>query len=448
MQSAVSLQTNLIKTSMLSSILAGIFALILLVGISVYQTMSVQDQIMDEIADMLMVSDLSSNNGSQVDELSDEFDIQYQLQFQQKVLTQSKDFPSTQLHSDTSMQILHDEEFSIVWLNHELWRRYSTDDSETELMVKMYQPLNIRFEDLLSSFLSYSLIILVLWLLQWGILNFAVKKQFKPLHALSQEIAEKNAIDLTAIQPQQPELKELQPIVSQLNKLFTRLEQSLVAEQRFTADASHELRSPLSAIKMRLQVLNRKFSHIPELSLQLDRIQNDINRGTQVLENLLLLARLDPTDSSQLPQDWITLDLLVTDAVQALEPLTIEKQINLHIDTEEIKVYGNAELIFTCIRNLIDNAIRYTPSLGNVYIHTSYMNNWIILEIENDGDEIPSETLARLGERFYRVLGTKTQGSGLGLSICKKVIELHQGKIEFKQSQLGGLKVTVFFKGG
>lgn len=448
MQSAVSLQTNLIKTSMLSSILAGIFALILLVGISVYQTMSVQDQIMDEIADMLMVSDLSSNNGSQVDELSDEFDIQYQLQFQQKVLTQSKDFPSTPLHSDTSMQILHDEEFSIVWLNHELWRRYSTDDSETELMVKMYQPLNIRFEDLLSSFLSYSLIILVLWLLQWGILNFAVKKQFKPLHALSQEIAEKNAIDLTAIQPQQPELKELQPIVSQLNKLFTRLEQSLVAEQRFTADASHELRSPLSAIKMRLQVLNRKFSHIPELSLQLDRIQNDVNRGTQVLENLLLLARLDPTDSSQLPQDWITLDLLVTDAVQALEPLTIEKQINLHIDTEEIKVYGNAELIFTCIRNLIDNAIRYTPSLGNVYIHTSYMNNWIILEIENDGDEIPSETLARLGERFYRVLGTKTQGSGLGLSICKKVIELHQGKIEFKQSQLGGLKVTVFFKGG
>ena len=288
----------------------------------------------------------------------------------------------------------------------------------------------------------------MLWLLQWGILNFAVKKQFKPLHALSQEIAEKNAIDLTAIQPQQPELKELQPIVSQLNKLFTRLEQSLVAEQRFTADASHELRSPLSAIKMRLQVLNRKFSHIPELSLQLDRIQNDVNRGTQVLENLLLLARLDPTDSSQLPQDWITLDLLVLDAVQALEPLTIEKQINLHIDTEEIKVYGNAELIFTCIRNLIDNAIRYTPSLGNVYIHTSYMNNWIILEIENDGDEIPSETLARLGERFYRVLGTKTQGSGLGLSICKKVIELHQGKIEFKQSQLGGLKVTVFFKGG
>lgn len=448
MQSAVSLQTNLIKTSMLSSILAGIFALILLVGISVYQTMSVQDQIMDEIADMLMVSDLSSNNGSQVDELSDEFDIQYQLQFQQKVLTQSQDFPSTQLHSDASTQILHDEEFSIVWLNHELWRRYSTDDSETELMVKMYQPLNIRFEDLLSSFLSYSLIILVLWLLQWGILNFAVKKQFKPLHALSQEIAEKNAIDLTAIQPQQPELKELQPIVSQLNKLFTRLEQSLVAEQRFTADASHELRSPLSAIKMRLQVLNRKFSHIPELSLQLDRIQNDVNRGTQVLENLLLLARLDPTDSSQLPQDWIVLDLLVMDAVQALEPLTIEKQINLHIDTEEIKVYGNAELIFTCIRNLIDNAIRYTPSLGSVYIHTSYMNNWIILEIENDGDEIPSETLARLGERFYRVLGTKTQGSGLGLSICKKVIELHQGKIEFKQSQLGGLKVTVFFKGG
>jgi len=283
----------------------------------------------------------------------------------------------------------------------------------------------------------------LLWLVQWLILHFSVKRQFKAVHQLSREISAKNAEDLTLIQQQIPELKELQPIVWQLNQLLQRLEQSLLAEQRFTADASHELRSPLSAIQMRLQVLKRKY---PELEQDLASIQNDVNRGTQVLENLLLLARLDPANSSQLPKSNVDLKMVTNDALQALQPFAAEKNIQIQTQlVENLVMVANEKLIFSCIRNVLDNAIRYAQKEGHVFIHLQQKYPYIILSIEDDGLGVSDEILARLGERFYRALGTKTQGSGLGLSICQKIMQLHAGKIHFSKSEYGGLKVELLF---
>ena len=310
----------------------------------------------------------------------------------------------------------------------------------------MIQPLDIRFKDLSQSFIGYLFILFSLWLMQWGISHFLIKKQFRPIQQLSKDIAEKSAHDLSLIDQPQPELKELQPMIKQLNQMLTRLDQALVAEQRFTADASHELRSPLSAIQMRLQLLQRQYAEIPELKSQLQLIQNDVKRGTQVLENLLLLARLDPMDEVQLPRTWISVDTLTQDVFKALEPLINEKNIKIHIDGENCKIYANAELIFICIRNLMDNAIRYSPVGGNIYISFGHLNNQIFFEIENDGQGVTQDVLDRLGERFYRALGTQTQGSGLGLSICKKIIALHQGQIEFKSSEYGGLNVILYLR--
>lgn len=442
-QSAVSLQSKLIKTSMLSSVVAGFVAFILLIGLSIYQTMQVQDEIMDEIADMLMISDLSTTSGSQIDELSEEFDIQYQLSNQTMLLTQSAQFD---LHAQDQKKSNQQEGYSYIWFEHKLWRSYQAFDHETKLNVLVTQPLDIRFKDLSQSFISYLFILFSLWLMQWGISHFLIKKQFRPIQQLSKDIAEKSAHDLSLIDQPQPELKELQPMIKQLNQMLTRLDQSLIAEQRFTADASHELRSPLSAIQMRLQLLQRQYTEIPELKSQLQLIQNDVNRGTQVLENLLLLARLDPMDEVQLPRTWISVDTLTQDVLKTLEPLVDEKQIQIHIDGEDCKIYANTELIFICIRNLMDNAIRYSPIHGHIYICFGHLNNQIFFEIENDGQSVTQDVLDCLGERFYRALGTQTQGSGLGLSICKKIIALHQGQIEFKSSEYGGLNVTLYLR--
>ena len=439
MPKTVSLQTKLIKTSLFSSILTGLLALLLFVLISLYQTMQVQDQIMDEIADMLLISDITTHSGQQVDELSDEFDIQYQLKDQQHILTESKEFPLEQQNSKLQTQASNG--YRYIWQDQQLWRMYSAEDAELNMSVTMLQPVGERFKELAQNVMGYSLVLILLWFMQWLILHFAVKRQFKVIQQLSKNIAEKNADDLAPIQQQVPELKELQPMVLQLNQLLQRLKQSLLAEQRFTADASHELRSPLSAIQMRLQVLKRKY---PDLNQDLASIQNDVSRGTQVLENLLLLARLDPTNTNQLPKIYVNLQAVVSDVIQALQPFALEKniQITTHI-ADGLSIFANEKLIFTCMRNLVDNAIRYAGQGGHVFIDVQQRQQNVVMTIADDGQSLTEEVLQRLGERFYRALGTKTQGSGLGLSICQKIMQLHAGEIHFSKSGYGGLQVTL-----
>ena len=439
MPKTVSLQTKLIKTSLFSSILTGLLALLLFVLISLYQTMQVQDQIMDEIADMLLISDITTHSGQQVDELSDEFDIQYQLKDQQHILTESKEFPLKQQNSKLQTQASNG--YRYIWQDQQLWRMYSAEDAELNMSVTMLQPVGERFKELAQNVMGYSLVLILLWFMQWLILHFAVKRQFKVIQQLSKNIAEKNADDLAPIQQQVPELKELQPMVLQLNQLLQRLKQSLLAEQRFTADASHELRSPLSAIQMRLQVLKRKY---PDLNQDLVSIQNDVSRGTQVLENLLLLARLDPTNTHQLPKIDVNLQAIVSDVIQALQPFALEKniQITTHI-ADDLSIFANEKLIFTCMRNLVDNAIRYAGQDGHVFIDVQQTNQSVVMTIADDGQALTEDILQRLGERFYRALGTKTQGSGLGLSICQKIMQLHAGEIHFSKSGYGGLQVTL-----
>ena len=441
MPKTVSLQTKLIKTSLFSSILTGLLALLLFVLISLYQTMQMQDQIMDEIADMLLIADITTHSGQQVDELSDEFDIQYQLKDQQHILTESKEFPLEQQNSKLQMQASNG--YRYIWQDQQLWRMYSAEDAELNMSVTMLQPVGERFKELAQNVMGYSLVLILLWFMQWLILHFAVKRQFKVIQQLSKNIAEKNADDLAPIQQQVPELKELQPMVLQLNQLLQRLKQSLLAEQRFTADASHELRSPLSAIQMRLQVLKRKY---PDLNQDLASIQNDVSRGTQVLENLLLLARLDPTNTHQLPKIDVNLQAIVCDVIQALQPFALEKniQITTHI-ADDLSIFANEKLIFTCVRNLVDNAIRYAGQGGHVFIDVQQRHQNVVMTIADDGQSLTEEILQRLGERFYRALGTKTQGSGLGLSICQKIMQLHAGEIHFSKSGYGGLQVTLQF---
>ncbi|MCH4245629.1 sensor histidine kinase [Acinetobacter gerneri] len=441
MAKMISLQRKLLQTSMLGSVVAGVIALILLVGISIYQTMSVQDEIMDEISDMLLISDLTANSGQQVDELSSEFDIEYQLRMNQHVLTQS-----TQYSFPQDQFITQKDEYSYIWYKKRIWRSYHAKNEDHNMQVQVLQPLHVRFEEMLQSFLGYTAVLLFLWCLQWLITHFSIKRQFQTLHQLSREISEKNAEDLSPIQQKEPELEELQPMIKQLNQLLARLEDALIREQRFTADASHELRSPLSAIQMRLQVLKRKYSDVaPEIKQDLIQIQQDVDRGTRILENLIMLARLDPTQSTQVVMTKVYLPQLIDEVMSALAPFAEQKNIQFHLEIMPSEIKANQELIFICIRNLLDNAIRYAEFGGNIYIHLNSDQQNSILTIEDDGKKLTEQVINRLGERFYRALGTKTQGSGLGLSICKKIIELHHASIQFSPSEYHGLKVQLNF---
>ena len=439
----ISLQKRLVKTSVLSSVAAGAVAFVLLVGISIYQSMSMQDEIMDEIADALLLVHPNQNEGAHITQLSDEFDLQYQLIHRQKVVLQSDSFELASMVNFLDMQHEH---FDYVWFQHALWRSYQSFDQDTQMQVVIYQPMQVRFEKILSSFAIYAVLLMVLWLLQWLFSHFAIARQFKVMQMLSKKIADKSAQDLTPITQNEPTIDELQPIILQLNQLLQRLDQSLQAEQRFTADASHELRSPLSAIQLRLQVLQRKYQDQPQFTQELQLIQQDVSRGTQVLENLLLLARLDPTDTADLPLSSLNLSQQVLEVWNNLEIFKQQKQIQLVSNLEPCWVKVNTELMTVCLRNLLDNAIRYSQPHGRVYIQVTAEQQQGYLCIENEGEGVDSDTISRLGERFYRALGSKTTGSGLGLSICKKIVQLHHASIDFSVSSYGGLKVELYFR--
>ncbi|EXA66208.1 HAMP domain protein [Acinetobacter baumannii 348935] len=438
MKAPISLQSRLIQHAMFSSILAGFLAWLLLLGISSYQAIDLHDDLMEEISELLL-GDVNQAKNTQVDEISEQFDIQYALLLNQQVLTTSID---DELINE--IPLAQKNGFHFDYENGHFIRILIAEDQD--LKVKVVQPLSVRFDELWQTTLGFAGILFILWILQWLILRFAIKRQLKPLNKISREIGSKSALDLSPVQSPDPEITELQPIVRQLNAMLSRLEKSLAAEQRFTADASHELRSPLSAIQMRLQVLKRKYQEDAQLRQALQMIQNDVNRGTQILENLLLLARLDPEHAEQLPKQQVNLKVLVQDVLQALQPFAQEKEIHWNLKLEDAVIEANAELIFSCIRNLVDNAIRYTPMQGQVEIRTIVESQNLQVVIENSGEGIQADVLQRLGERFYRALGTRTQGSGLGLSICQKIMQLHTAKIDYAPSGLGGLKVSLIFQ--
>jgi two-component system, OmpR family, sensor histidine kinase QseC len=433
MNTAISLQDRLLKSSILSSIIAGLLALIVFLALSIYHTMQIHDEIMDEVADMLVTSDLSRHTGEHIDEITEEFAIEYALKTNDLVLVTSPHFKLDHVQSTKG--------YALRWESGQLWRSYVLN--ENRMQAQVYQPLWLRVQDLIAPLLWFIGTLALLWLIQWLLVRIAIQRQFRSLELLSQHIAQKNAQDLTPILSPQTEFLELQPILNQLNQLLGRLDQSLHAEQRFTADASHELRSPLSAIQMRLQVLKRKYQDQAQLRQDLQPIQNDVARSTQVLENLLLLARLDPSQAQHLPKTRCDLQQICLEVLEALLPFIEEKQIDLDVQLSEFYLEANRELLFTCIRNLLDNAVRYSPVAGAIKIHIDVEQKSIC--ICNTGEQISAEVMAHLGERFYRALGNQSTGSGLGISICQKIVALHAARLTFEAQAQGGLKVRIDF---
>lgn len=437
----LSLQSQLVKTTMWSSVVVGLLALSLLTIFSVYHNMSVQDEIMDEISDTLLVSDLSQHSMKQFDELSDEFDIQYELLSSGQLLTHSHSYQH-ELFEQGNLS----EGFSYFWFDGQLWRSLAAQQEDSQLQVEVFQPISTRIEEVLKALAGYSGLMVLFWLLQWVIVSWRTEQQLAALNLLSKRIAQKTASNLEPIQDPDV-ITEIQPVIDALNQLLARLQRALVAEQRFTADASHELRSPLSAIQMRLQVLQRKYQHVPELHQDFERIQEDVSRSTKILENLLLLARLEPNEAEQpqLPKTIIDLNYLLARVIETVTLDAQAKQMLIETNTlsTETKTLANEELLFIAFRNLFDNAIRYSPTLGSIHVEIGQDEQQIKVAIEDTGNGVDDEVLQRLGQRFFRVLGTQQQGSGLGISITRKIIELHNGELHFMHAEQGGLRVEV-----
>lgn len=353
------------------------------------------------------------------------------------------------LHSaNAPAQRLSDREqgFSDTLIDGHRWRVFSTWDESGHNLIQVAERTENRDElarDIAGNLLiplwfSLPLLALLLWI--------AVARGLRPLLKLTDELAQREPENLAPLAAESAP-REVLPLIERLNQLFVRIEASLQKERRFTADAAHELRTPVAAIKAQAQVARAAATDEDRIHA-LDNAILGCDRAAHLIDQLLTLARIDTLgDETAEP---CQLRSIAAEVIAALAPAALAKNVRLGLtDGDEVMVRGNPVLLRILLRNLIDNAVRHTPAGTAVRIDIANEAGQPRLSVSDNGPGIPEEELERVSERFYRPLGTQASGSGLGLSIVKRIAEIHDASLQLAPRKDGnGLDATIAFKSG
>jgi two-component system sensor histidine kinase QseC len=280
----------------------------------------------------------------------------------------------------------------------------------------------------------------VLALLVW----IAITRGLRPLARLGEQVAAREPANLAALDAGEAPA-EVAPLADKLNKLFERVRSSMENEQRFTADAAHELRTPLAAIRAQAQVARASSADV-ERNHALDRVVLGCDRASHLVDQLLTLARIDAAPANR---RFVPVDLrAVASAVIAdLAPAAIENGIEIDLsEGAAAQIAGEPALVRILVSNLVDNAVRYSPPGGKVRVDVATVAERPTLTVIDQGPGIPAEQRERVWQRFFRIPGNAAEGSGLGLSIVERVAQLHGAAVTLADGENGsGLRVTVVF---
>lgn len=254
----------------------------------------------------------------------------------------------------------------------------------------------------------------------------AVSSGLRPLRDVADGLAQRrpNTLDLM---PEQGAPREVVPLIRALNGLLERVQMAVAGERRFTADASHELRTPLAALKTQAQLALRADSEATRRQA-LNGVVAGVDRATHLVEQLLTLARLDP-DAAAVDAKPVDLAEIAEAVIAEQESNARSRGIDLMLRASPAPLAGHPAALGLLIRNLVNNAIRYTPQGGSVEVAVHAVAEVVELIVSDDGPGIPEGERARVFDRFYRRPGASVPGSGLGLSIVARVAEVHHATI-------------------
>ena len=337
-----------------------------------------------------------------------------------------------------------DEGFSDARIDGERWRVFSGWDRRRRFVVQVGERADARGQ-IVATILKNALWPLafalpVLALLVWLVIDRAMR----PLRTLSREAAQRSPGNLAPFALGDAPA-EVAPLVAALDRLLGRVQASIEGERRFTADAAHELRTPLAALRAQAQVA-RSAADAGERTHALDSVIEGCDRATHLVEQLLTLARLEP-QTARAERDECDLRVVVTDAIAQIAPTALARDIALELEGDAtVPVRADARLLAILFRNLLDNAIRYSPSHAAVRVDVGLRHGVPFASIGDEGPGVPEEQRMELGRRFHRLDGASAvAGSGLGLSIAKRIAELHGASLAFEAAPSGGLSVTLAF---
>lgn len=281
----------------------------------------------------------------------------------------------------------------------------------------------------------------ILMLVVWWV----VSGSLQPVARVRSQVASRQADDLSPVSDTGlPD--EVRPLVQELNLLFGRVKTAFDAQQHFVADAAHELRTPLAALRLQAQSLDRADT-LDARRVAVGRLTAGIDRATRLVEQLLILARQEATAASGAVTRPVDLADLARRTVADLAGVAAAKGIDLGVQqADPAAIDGQPDALQILLRNLVDNAIKYTPNGGTVDISVLSEPERVTVQVEDSGPGIPPDERERVFDRFYRVAGSEAAGSGLGLAIIKAIAERHGATLVLGESaRLGGLKALVTF---
>ena len=294
-----------------------------------------------------------------------------------------------------------------------------------------------------------------------------VDRALRPLRRVREQVAQRRADDLAPLDDSAlPD--EIRPVITEFNGLLARLKTAFEAQGRFVADAAHELRTPLAALRLQVQTLARRIGREDDgLRTAVDRVSDGLDRATRLVDQLLVLAREDhrlqggTAATTPAATGSVGLAAIARETVEALSDLAVARSIDLGIvdsgtdvdsgaDAEVAVIAGDRDAIGILSRNLVDNAIKYTPRGGRVDVRIERLAGRVMLTVEDSGPGVPATELPRLFDRFHRGDaidgGERPPGSGLGLAIVHAIATRHGATVQADRSPtLGGLRVTIDF---
>ncbi|MGH6612163.1 MAG: sensor histidine kinase N-terminal domain-containing protein [Burkholderiaceae bacterium] len=270
---------------------------------------------------------------------------------------------------------------------------------------------------MVPQFVMLPIAVLLVW--------FGLSRGLAPLSALQAQIHARKPDDLSPINPRAaPE--EIAPVVASFNELLERLALNVQLQQRFLADAAHQMKTPLAGLRTQAELALRE-TDPRELKRSLRQIAGATERATHLINQLLSLARAENLATDPGGMQVIELGTLARELVQTFVPDAIARGLDLGFEDSKrpVRIFAAAVLIRELLKNLVDNAMRYTPAGGSITVRIRQRRNAAYLEVEDTGPGIPVNERKHVFDRFYRILGTNVDGSGLGLAIVREIAEQH-----------------------
>ncbi|QIV94024.1 sensor histidine kinase [Allofrancisella frigidaquae] len=323
------------------------------------------------------------------------------------------------------------------------WYTYTLAADDNRYFITVFASHHVKDKLTRQAFLRLTLLSIITYIALIIFTYYILHIALQPLKRINNNVSKINPRKNEKLQ-ENIVPHEIKSVIEQINSLIEKFHQTIEREKKFSGDAAHELKTPISGIKTLVEIALAS-DDISEIKQKLRRIRNSADRYSHIIDQLLILSRIQPDEQVIFAKKLLVNKVLETFiAESAIKAIEKNIEISFYPSEQELYCYSNEYLLGILFKNLLSNAIKYTKNGGHVEIRSFEKNSNVIIEVKDNGIGVPPENINRIFDRFYREVGTGEEGSGLGLAIVTEIVRLHNGKIFAKNNtDQKGITITV-----